>query len=63
MTQLDLSQNLLSGEIPAELGSLYNLSRLHIAPNPLTGCIPAGLRDVRTNDLSELGLPFCAPSP
>ena len=28
----------------------------------MTGCIPARLRDVLTNDLAELGLPFCVSS-
>jgi hypothetical protein len=28
--------------------------------NQLSGCVPEGLRDVDSNDLSELGLPFCS---
>ena len=46
--------------IPAELGNLANLERIRLAGNPgLTGCIPAALRDVATNDFDDLALPFC----
>jgi len=33
--------------------------QVYLGGNELTGCIPGGLRDVPTNDLSGLGLPFC----
>ena len=56
---LDLSQNQLTGEIPAELASLPYLQELHLSGNQLTGCIPRELQEVPTNDLAELGLPFC----
>ena len=61
VTRLDLSENQLSGEIPAELGDLTNLVLLYLSDNQLTGCIPAGLQDVSDNDFSGLGLPFCMP--
>ncbi len=60
---LDLSNNELTGEIPQELARLSNLDKLYLAGNQLTGCIPDGLRHIPENDLSQLGLPFCAASP
>ena len=57
---LDLGTNYLSGEIPAELSNLSNLSELQLLGNQLTGCVPVGLRDVaEENDLGELDLPDC----
>ena len=43
VTELELGDNGLSGSIPAELGSLVNLSRLSLWSNDLTGPIPAAL--------------------
>ena len=62
LTILQLQSNQLTGEIPAELGRLDKLEELHLSENLLTGCIPARLQDVLTNDLAELGLPFCGDS-
>ena len=59
VTQLILDNNQLTGEISAELGSLPNLQFLRLQGNRLTGCIPAGLRNVPDNDLDELGLDDC----
>ena len=59
LTGLYLHNNQLGGEIPADLGSLTNLKELRLSGNQLTGCIPNGLRGIETNDLSQLGLPFC----
>ena len=59
LTHLRLSYNRLTGEIPAELGNLTDLERLQLRGNRLTGCIPEGLRNIQTNDLAQLGLPFC----
>ena len=47
------------GAIPPELNSLSGLRRLAISGNVLTGCIPAGLREVEISDLHDVGLPFC----
>ena len=42
------------------LSIVTNLEHLSLSGNQLSGCIPGSLRDVRDNDLSNLGLPFCA---
>ena len=59
LRRLELHDNLLSGEIPPELGALPDLRVLNISGNRFTGCIPEKLREVPTNDLEELGIPFC----
>ena len=61
---LGLWGNQLNGPIPSELGNLTNLTWLHISDNRLSGCVPELWRNVKENDLDELGLLFCvAPSP
>ena len=59
VSELDLSGNQLTGEIPTELGNLSNLAWLYLSGNQLTGCVPAGLWDVPNNDFDQLGMPFC----
>ena len=59
LTVLDLSGNSLTGEIPRELGWLYNLTEIRLSGNSLTDCIPVALKDVTTNDLASLNLPYC----
>ena len=59
VSELDLSDNELTGEIPRELGNLSNLAWLYLSGNQLTGCVPAGLWDVPNNDFDLLGMPFC----
>ena len=50
----------MSGEIPAELGSLANLTYLDLSGNELSGCVPSSLEDQLNFDYSDLGdLPFC----
>ncbi len=61
LTHLDLSDNSLTGQIPQELGSLYKLEEIKLSGNSLTGCIPVTLKDVATNDLASLNLPYCRP--
>lgn len=36
---------------------------LELAGNQLTGCIPAGLRDVQENDLEKMSLSACPAVP
>jgi hypothetical protein len=64
--ELDLNYNYLSGEIPAELGSLSNLelgslsnlTNLRLLSNDLSGCVPSSLEDQFTySDLGDLS--FC----
>ena len=57
VAELWLWVNKLRGPIPAELGDLTELHTLYLSSNQLTGCVPPGLRDVASNDLSELELP------
>ena len=54
VTHLDLYDNELTGEIPAELGSLTNLVGLSLYRNELTGEIPAELGGL--TNLAELSL-------
>ena len=57
MWRLDLRANQLTGPIPPELAQLRsNLASFHLAGNPLTGCIPPG---VRIADRQELSIPDC----
>ena len=46
VTDLYLTQNGLSGEIPAELGDLSSLQNLYLWQNNLSGAIPAELGDL-----------------
>ena len=63
LRELNLSGNQFNGPIPAELGRLSNLVSLFLGDgNQFSGCIPAGLEDVRLNDLTTLGLPLCGTS-
>ena len=56
VVELDLSFNDLSGEIPAELGSLSNLTELLLYGNELSGCVPSSLED---QSRKIIGPPFC----
>ena len=54
VTELDLKGNQLKGGIPAELGSLSNLSSLWLYDNQLSGGIPSELGDL--SNLTQLYL-------
>ena len=58
LTDLWLSSNQLTGEIPLELGRLSNLTELALFDNQLTGEIPLELG--RLSNLTGL---FLAPQP
>ena len=63
LTELYLDSNDLTGPIPESLGSLTNLHTLFLyGRNVFSGCIPDGLRAVRTNDLANLELRDCGES-
>lgn len=49
---LDLSHNLLTGQIPSSLGQLMNLNSLYLSANQIDGTIPPELGDLpRLGDL------------
>jgi hypothetical protein len=61
----DFSENMLSGEIPPELGHLSHLKALNLSHNSLDGLIPAALgnmSDVESLDLSHNQLSGAIPS-
>ena len=65
VTELDLFSNGLSGEIPAELGSLSNLRVLRLRDNELSGEIPAelgSLSNLLALNLNGNDLSGCVPS-
>ena len=62
MTNLWLSHNYLLGQIPEPLGDLEKLTRLRLAGNDFTGCMPAGLAAVSNSDADQLGLETCSES-
>ena len=55
VAELSLSDNQLRGEIPTELGSLPNLTRLFLGFNQLTGGIPADLGNLASLERLYLG--------
>ena len=54
VTKLDLTENGLTGPVPAQLGSLTSLEMLRLSENQLTGTIPAELG--RLSNLTHLSL-------
>ncbi|MBD1207810.1 MAG: VCBS repeat-containing protein [Ignavibacteria bacterium] len=54
LTSLDLSNNQLSGMIPAELGTLTNLRELLLNGNTLSGEIPSGLAKLNTLQILDV---------
>lgn len=65
LASLDFSNNLLSGELPEDLGNLSNLQRLDLSHNQLTGSIPSslsGLHSLLDLNLSSNSLNGSIPS-
>ncbi len=65
VSSVDLQNNALSGQIPAELVSLTNLEQLRLNDNQLTGEIPAGLGRLENLTLLHLSgnqLTGCVPA-
>ena len=54
---LYLHNNMLTGDVPAELGNLVSLTHLRLSGNMLTGCIPAAIIGA-ADDMA--GLEACA---
>ncbi|KAD4585416.1 hypothetical protein E3N88_23017 [Mikania micrantha] len=65
MTGLDLSSNMLTGEIPKQLGLLSQIHTLNLSNNHLTGPIPvnfSNLASIESLDLSSNNLSGNVPS-
>ena len=54
VVELDLSENRLRGEIPAELGHLNNLTRLDLSWSELRGAIPSELGNLTNLTILDL---------
>ena len=63
LTTLWLHNNQLSGAIPVELAAPQRLATLNLSGNTFTGCIPVALRNIATNDLSDLTISYCGNPP
>ncbi|KAM3392861.1 hypothetical protein ACQJBY_013811 [Aegilops geniculata] len=64
MSGIDLSANMLSGEIPMEMGNLSHIKSLNLSNNLFTGSIPAtfaNLSEIESLDLSENRLSGSVP--
>ncbi|XP_048420186.1 receptor-like protein EIX1 isoform X2 [Pyrus x bretschneideri] len=56
VASLDLSNNMLTGEIPEELTSLSRLQTLNLSDNLLTGRIPSKIGDMRMLESLDLSM-------
>ena len=59
---LDLTNNGLSGELPARLGHLAALTELRIRDNALSGRLPTSLTALSLRELRYSGTGLCAPA-
>ena len=59
---LDLTDNGLSGELPARLGHLPALTRLRIGSNALSGRLPTSLTTLSLRELRYSGTGLCTPA-
>ena len=62
VTTLDLSNNALSGRIPASIGELTHLTELRINGNNLTGRLPLGLSALSLRAFYYAGTDVCTPA-
>ncbi len=61
VVSLDLASNGLSGQLPANLGSLENMTALQISDNALTGRLPASLVALSLAELDYSSTTLCVP--
>ena len=61
VTELDLSENGLAGELPANLDSLAELRVLDVSNNAIVGRLPITLTRVPLHTLRYFGTELCAP--
>ncbi|KAK7380450.1 hypothetical protein VNO78_32961 [Psophocarpus tetragonolobus] len=54
LKSIDLSNNILTGEIPKEIGYLFGLVSLNLSRNNLTGEIPSEMGSLRSLDFLDL---------
>lgn len=62
VTELDLTDNGLSGELPAALGRLTDMTRLNIGENSLAGRLPQSLTAVPLSEFRYAGTELCTPA-
>ena len=63
VTELDLSENNLSGSLLSSLGKLADLKKIHLGGNAgLLGPVPASLTGLSIESLDLAGTGLCAPS-
>ena len=62
-TELDLSNNQLTGEIPSEIGQLTNLFSFGLSNNQLSGIIPEEICNIGDTTPSLSNNQFCPPYP
>lgn len=63
VTELDLSDNRLSGSLPSSLSKLSDLKKMNLAANAgLVGPIPESLTELAIESLNLEGTGLCAPS-
>ena len=61
VTELDLTRNGLTGELPASLGSLALMTVLRIGDNDLSGRLPSSLTKLSLTELHYAGTELCVP--
>ncbi len=62
VTELDLSENGLTGDLPANLDSLAEMKALDVSNNAIVGRLPITLTRVPLSTLRYSGTELCAPS-